>query len=181
MRYLEVIAKPRFCRFSGYFEPIFDAIAYLLCFFSVTLCLAGCQWSDQASEPKGDEMIEFRLQPGQYAVIVIMNDTMTLKEARKTAWRRSAEVAVKEGYRYFLVQSETTMRVMKHQAMLDAKQQEIYIEGEFTKTASSIDRVVFPALKVVFQCYEKKPKGKSIKACRLTDCSKGPSGGSSGL
>jgi len=120
-----------------------------------------------------DEMIEYKLQPGQFAVVVILNDQITMDLAKKAARVRAAEIAVSGGYRYFLIQSETQTRVVKQRASLEQDAGEMIIEGDFGNghlASSSMSETAFPALKVVFQCFDKKPKGKSINACNLTEC-----------
>lgn len=143
-------------------------------FFAVAALCASCSRSDWKSVALDDEMIEYKLQPGQYAVVVVLDVKTSLDQAKKAARHRAAQLAVSGGYRYFLIQSEVTTRVIKQQAMLDQDVKELFIEGDFGQnqlTASSMNETVFDALKVVFQCYEKKPQGRSVKACNWTDCS----------
>jgi len=133
-----------------------------------------CSQGDWLSSIVDDEMIEYKLQPGQYAVVVVLDNRVTLDLAKKAARRRAAELAVNGGYRYFLIQSETQTRVVKQRASLENEAEEMFIEGDFRNgqfASSSINEAAFSALKVVFQCFDKKPKGKSINACNLTDCS----------
>ena len=143
-------------------------------FIAMIALFSSCSQGEWKSAVVDDEMIEYKLQPGQYAVVIILDDQVTLEQAKKVARHRAAELAVSGGYRYFLIQSETQTRVVKQRANLEKESQEMIIEGDFGKEqlASVASEAVFPALKVVFQCFEKKPKGKSINACKLTDCSK---------
>lgn len=142
----------------------------------LALCGSCVSQQDLKTSVADDEMIEYKVKPGQYAVVVILDETVTLDQARKAARKRAAELAVSGGYRYFLVQSETEMRVMKQRAMLEKENdEEMYVEGDFGQgqiAVSSTHEAVFPALRVVIQCFEQKPKCKCIKACKLTDCSK---------
>ena len=141
---------------------------------AIVALFAGCSQSDWKSLMVDDEMIEYKLQSGQYAVVVVLDNRVTLDVAKKAARRRAAELAVSGGYRYFLIQSETQTRVVKQRASLENEAEEMYIEGDFRNgqlASSSVNEAAFPALKVVFQCFDKKPKGKSINACNLTDCS----------
>ncbi len=134
--------------------------------------LGSCSSKPEGQTIADDEMIEYRLQAGQYAVVVILNDGVTLDQAKKVARRRAAELAVSGGFRYFLIQSETEMQVMKSK-VLEAFNEEIIIEGNFaTAQLERPKETVYSALRVVFQCFENKPKGKCYKACNLTDCSK---------
>lgn len=143
-------------------------------FFASIILFGSCSQSDWKQAAIDDEMIEYKLQSGQYAVVIILDDRVTLEVAKKAARHRAAELAVSGGYRYFLVQSETQTRVVKQQASLENEVEEMFIEGDFRNgqlASSSIGESTFLALKVVFQCFDKKPKGKSINACNLTDCS----------
>jgi hypothetical protein len=116
-----------------------------------------------------DEMIEYKLKPGQYAVVVIIDAQTSLDQARKAARHRAAEITVRGGYRYFWVQSESQTQVIRQKA----DNHDIFIEGEFQPLAKAeSNETAFPALRVVFQCFEQKPKSKAFKACNFTDCSK---------
>jgi hypothetical protein len=142
--------------------------SYLFVFITALLGVS-CR-EEFKSSVADDEMIEYQLKKGQYAVVIIM-DGVTMEQAKKTARHRAAQIAVSGGYRYFLIQSETQTQVVKQKA----ENHEMFIEGQFAKN-QAITETVSPALRVVFQCFEKKPHGKAIKACNLTDCSKLGSG-----
>jgi hypothetical protein len=142
-------------------------------FIAMQVLFGSCQ-GDWNTSMVDDEMIEYKLQPGQYAVVVIISDQVTLERAKKAARQRAAEVAVSGGYRFFLIQSETQTRVVRQRASLENDIEEMFIEGDFGRgqlAASSMKEAAFSALKVVFQCFDTKPEGKSINACNLTDCS----------
>ena len=144
-------------------------------FIAMIALFGSCSESDWKSLVVDDEMIEYKLQSGQYAVVIILNERLTLEQAKQAARHRAAELAVSGGYRYFLIQSETETRVVKQLVNLEKDLGEMIIEGDFGKgqlSATTMTETAFPALKVVFQCFDKKPKGKSINACNLTDCSK---------
>lgn len=143
-------------------------------FIAMIALFGSCSQGDWKSSMVDDEMIEYKLQPGQYAVVIVLDNRVTLDVAKKAARRRAAELAVSGGYRYFLIQSETQTRVVKQCASLENEAEEMFIEGDFRNghlASSSIQEAAFAALKVVFQCFDKKPKGKAINACNLTDCS----------
>lgn len=143
-----------------------------LVFLAIAALFGNCFREEWKSSIAEDEMIEYRLQPGQYAVVIILDEQTTLEKARKAARRRAAELALSGGYRYFLIQSETTMRVIRQLAKMEPSREEMIIEGDFGPAqlaASSANESVVPALRVVFQCFEKKPKGKSFKACNWVD------------
>lgn len=133
--------------------------------------LFGCFKGEWKTAVPPDEMIEYRLQAGQFAVIVILDEKITMEIAKKAARLRAAEVALIGGFHYFLVQSETQIQVVKQKA--DATDvEEMIIMGDFAHGQIEQSAQVFPALRMVFQCFEKKPKGKAIKACDWVDCSK---------
>lgn len=139
--------------------------------FAIGVLFSSCFRSEWKSAVAEDEMIEYKLKPGQYAVVIVLDNQVTVDQAKKAARHRAAEITVNGGYRYFLIQSETQTKVVKQTAKLDLEVNEMFIEGEFGEIASSLNETVIPALRVVFQCFEKKPQGKSIKACNLIDCS----------
>jgi hypothetical protein len=143
-------------------------------FLAIAALFGNCFRGEWKSSVSDDEMIEYKLQPGQYAVVIILNEQTTMEKAKKAARHRAAELAVSGGYHYFLIQSETPMRVIKQLAKMEPDREEMMIEGEFGEAqiaTSKTNESVFPALRIVFQCFDQKPKGKSIKACNLIDCS----------
>ena len=140
-------------------------------FFLIPLiALCGCFKTEWRPPVSPDEMIEYRLQPGQYAVIVILDENIKMDAAKRAARHRAAELTVSGGFRYFLVQSETQIQVVKQKA--DAHDVELIILGDFAHDQIERSAQAFPALRMVIQCYEKRPNGKAIKACDLIDCSK---------
>ncbi|MBF8262720.1 MAG: hypothetical protein HW387_385 [Parachlamydiales bacterium] len=144
-----------------------------LIFLAMAALLGNCFREEWKSLVSDDEMIEYRLQPGQYAVVIVLDEQTTMDMAKKAARHRAAELTVSGGFRYFLIQSETTTRVIKQLAKMEPDSAEMMIEGDFGSAqiaASKVNESVFPALRVVFQCFDKKPKGKSLKACNLIDC-----------
>jgi hypothetical protein len=145
------------------------AMRLWIIFVSMLVLFGSCSEGDVKAALASDEMIEYKLQPGQYAVVVILDDQVTIDVAKKAARQRAAELTVSGGYRYFLIQSETQTQVVKSR-QLESLNQEMIVEGSFSKDQSQ--EIIYPALRVVFQCFEKKPKGKSFKACNLIDCSK---------
>jgi hypothetical protein len=145
-----------------------------LIFLAMAALCGNCFRGEWKSSVADDEMIEYRLQPGQYAVVIVLDDQTTLEKAKKAARHRAAELTVSGGYRYFLIQSETTTRVIKQMAKLEKEGEDMIVEGDFGQAqlaASSPNEKIYQALRVVFQCYEKKPKTRAMKACNWIDCS----------
>lgn len=125
-----------------------------------------------------DRMIEYQLDGGQYAVVVVM-DGISARQAKKIARQRAAEITASQGDRYFTVDSEEETQVIKstngygNQRFYGNMYQELIIEQDFGR--SSIDRRMpntnmYPAVRLVFTPYLKKPSRSAIDACKLTDC-----------
>lgn len=151
--------------------------------FSVSLIIVACllgMCSHTASYANlSDKMLEYQLDGGQYAVVVVM-DGVSLKEAKRMARQRAAELTAAQGDRYFTIDSEEETQVIKSNAPEFEQQrfygnmyQELIIEGDFGK--GSINRQpptssMYPAVRLVFTPYLKRPSRSAIDACTLTDC-----------
>ena len=123
-------------------------------------------------------MIEYQLDGGQYAVVVVMDGVPT-KEAKQIARQRAAEITASQGDRYFTIDSEEEMQIIKsnqgygNQRFYGNMYQELIIEGDFGR--NRINRQppalgMYPAVRIVFTPYLKKPSRNAIDACKLTDC-----------
>ena len=103
-------------------------------------------------------MIEYRLQAGQFAVIVILDEKITMEIAKKAARFRAAEVALIGGFHYFLVQSETQIQVVKQKA--DAADVEEMIITVILPTGKSNHLGPFPPCAWSFNVLRKNPKAR---------------------
>jgi hypothetical protein len=126
-----------------------------------------------------DQVIDYHLQGDQYA-IVVAEDGINTSQAKQMARKRAAEITVKNGGRYFVIESEVEAQVVKsddawpnNNAFYGNMYQELIVEGNFGKESrqrASGNTSIYPAIRLVFTIYSKKPKGKAVDACSLTDC-----------
>lgn len=148
-----------------------------VCFIAMA-CLFGMCSHTASHVNLSDRMIEYQLDGGQYAVVVVV-DGISPKEAKKIALQRAAEITAAQGDRYFTVDSEESTQVVKSDQGYDNQRfygnmyQELIIEQDFGRT--SIQRqpqnsALYPAIRLVFTPYLKKPSHNAIDACKLTDC-----------
>lgn len=124
-------------------------------------------------------MMEYQLDGGQYAVVVVM-DGISAEDAKKIARQRAAEIVAQQGDRYFTIDSEQETQVIKsdddlsNQRFYGNMYQELIIEGDFNRDRlryrSIPNTSTYSAFRVVFTSYKTKPNFKAIDACKLTKC-----------
>lgn len=120
---------------------------------------------------------------GKYSVTYIQADDMGPQDAKQEALVHAAEIAHKNGYRYFTLDSEEQVTIMQSpefEGMDNYNRfQEDIVEGQFGR--GSIERRSTPepsietyeGIKITITGYKKKPaKGKIYDVCNLIDCSR---------
>src|SRR6185295_12703936 len=124
-----------------------------------------------------DAVIEYQLTGNQYAVIVVIDGSniTSASQAKEVAMKRAAKSVVDAGDRYFTVDSEektTTVRSSGGEASSGNLYQESIMEGNFGRDSAAAQgpasSSTYPAIRLVYTSYKKKPPSKTIDACTLT-------------
>ena len=149
--------------------------------FAIIALLGTCT-TPRSTLVMDNQTIEYQVKGNQYVVVVAQDGGVTEGQAKEQARKRAAEITVRNGARYFTIDSEERAQVTKsdqkwpnNQAFYGNMYQELIIERDFGRNriqagdASSTN--LYPAYRMVFQIFKEKPSGKSIDACTLTDCS----------
>jgi hypothetical protein len=152
-----------------------------VCFIVVASLLGMCSSSNLDRNMKlSDQMIEYQLDGGQYAVVVVM-DGISASDAKMMARQRAAEIVAQQGDRYFTIDSEQETQVVKSDDDLNNNQrfygnmyQELIIEKDFGRESRGVSATPitrsYPAIRIVFTSYKTKPNFKAIDACSMTKC-----------
>lgn len=151
-----------------------------ICLAAAAVFLGVCRNSHSACAPLGQGIIEYQNQDNQYVVVVVQEDGLSLAKAKEKALQKAAEITVQNGYRYFKIESEQKTQVIQankpwpgSQGFYGNMYQELIIEKDFDRDRMQREvptESVYPALRVVFNCFKDKPLGKSVDACASTDC-----------
>jgi hypothetical protein len=147
----------------------------LVC-FAIVLC--ACTNSKPLKPICLDQVIEYSIDHDQQAVIVVM-DGISLREAKKLAQQRAAELTISQGGRYFTIDQEEETRMIQSKDLPGSQKapgnlyEELIIQKDFGR--SRVDRggqmsKAYPAFRLIFTPYREKPNGSAIDACRLTNC-----------
>lgn len=126
--------------------------------------------------------LEYQLGDDQFAVVVIQDEEIkSTSQAKQYARERAAKIAVENGYRYFVVESERETKVVKSDRSLSDTEafygnmyQEMIIEGDFGKGSlarqAPPSEGIYRGIRLVFKCFVQKPNWKAVDACSLTEC-----------
>lgn len=155
----------------------------LYCIFSLNCLLGSC--SSVGTTPLGQtsQVLEYPIQDKQYAIVILMDEGMSEEQARDLARQKAAELTVKNGFRYFTVEKESKVQVIKsNQPFPDAKAfpgnlyEELIVEKDFTRervaNAAEGGSSFVPGFRWIIQCSEERSSSKAVDACTLTDCQK---------
>ncbi|HSX26816.1 MAG TPA: hypothetical protein VLE89_07425, partial [Chlamydiales bacterium] len=116
-----------------------------------------------------DPVIQYPVRGTQYAIVVAL-DGIDSSQAKKMALQRAAEITVQSGGRYFTLDSEQEVQVVKSEDVPNNElfygnmYQELIIEQDFgraehTGPRYSDETQVFPAYRLLFTIYTTKPWG----------------------
>ncbi|MES2273447.1 MAG: hypothetical protein V4487_04590 [Chlamydiota bacterium] len=151
-----------------------------ICLLVITAFLSACQnFNEVKLLADSSQVLEYQLEDQRYAVVVVQDDGISASRAKKMAKTKAAELTIENGYRYFVIVSEEATQVIKsdqsdNQASPTNIYQELIIQGDFGKESQErrLGRIqqAYPAIRLVFDCYKEKPRGKSMDACSLTHC-----------
>lgn len=150
-----------------------------ICMAALAAFLGTCYRSNGTLAGNGN-VLEYRVQGDQYAVVIVREGGMSEKDARKLAHQRAAEITVDHGNQYFIVNSETKVEVLASDedgstSFNKNLYQEKIIQGDFGKEQLNQSEApsanMTPALRIIFTMYSEKPAFRSMDACKYTDCS----------
>lgn len=124
--------------------------------------------------------MEYSVGRNQYVVVVAEEEGVTKSEAEKYALKRAAKIAHEHGYRYFYIESETDVIVMRTepQTPQQTMPKNIYYEQQQSSNFGR-DEVLtpqmqpsysLPAYRLEFTCQENKPYGKYYDVCEFGFC-----------
>ncbi len=141
----------------------------------------GCR-SDMSASALADRTIQYQIEGNRYAVVVA-EDGISEGQAKEEAVKRAAQVAVDNGYRYFVVDSESEVSMMKSNQGFPSpgsRPTNLYYEliqsGNFGR--EPIDQPqpsmenLYSGWRIQFSCYKERPSRKAIDACQYASCDK---------
>jgi hypothetical protein len=141
--------------------------------------LAGC--GSSAPKDLDPYTTDYSISRNQFGVVVAEDDGISRSEAQKYAMQKAARVAHEHGYRYFMIDRETEIVMMK--GSQNSPQQEMPKNMYYSKIQSGDfgkDRMESSDLNPVkevsgyqieFSCHENKPdSGKYFDVCQYGAC-----------
>ncbi len=145
------------------------------------LCsLVSC--GDEVCQVDSARLIDTKSNGNCYTVLYVNKNCLSPEEARCEALKRAAEVTVRHGYRYFVVDSETMVTIAvtdkqgptNNNGFYDNMYQEMIVEGDFGRRSiearTTPPAQFYPAYKVVFHCICEERRGKGCKATEYKEC-----------
>lgn len=151
-------------------------VSFLFCFILAAACSSG-----SINSVASKQLIEYQSDENSYVVVVPQDESLSLSEAKRIARQRAAEMTVDKGYRYFAIESEGEVQVLKTNRDGPSSQDfptnmynELIIENNFGK--DSLQRKFPPTstfssgYRIVFRIQTDGSSRGSIDACTLTDC-----------
>ena len=146
-----------------------------------SLVFATCYIESALQQEIKDHTIEYNIDDNKYAVVVVQDEGISSSEAKKYAMQRAAEMTIKNGYRYFVVDSESEVYVAKSNKESPSEPsmpRNIYYEliqsGDFGRDLMPPEDLATvaqcPGYRVVFSCFNEKASRKAVDACKYADC-----------
>lgn len=153
-------------------------------FLSVLLIfsLTGCRTEDSGA--KLGHIMESVNADNSYTVVYVNKEGVSEEAARQALLKRAAEVAVNQGYRYFIIDSEAHVKVSFSGGGLPADEgyfpdnlyEEMIIQKDFDRNSrnarSRAPAELYPGYQVVFHFSEEYSAGKTLDACKFVPCNK---------
>lgn len=151
----------------------------------LSCCLVGgCSLDAVSEEETPPTLMQYRVDSDHFAIIRVKNDGVSTEEAKKQAVAEAAKVAVQNGYRYFVIESEQDVIVVPSSDVSSDKPnlpsnmyQELIVEGNFGKDnydpllSNPQTYTAYHALKIIIHGINEGSQKGSIDACALTPCS----------
>jgi hypothetical protein len=142
---------------------------------AITLLCTGCK---DTPDNLDKYTMDYSLGSNEYGVVVVEDDGITKREAEKHALQKAAEIAHSHGYRYFVINEESEVAVMKSseaspsQDMPGNEYYKMIQSKDFTKDQGSAYPTSSETMgyRIEFTCQENKPYGKHYDACDFGLC-----------
>ncbi len=146
--------------------------------FTGLLCL-GHSLAFGGSSDNLDSYLDYKLDNGRYAVVYVEHSKTSPDKAKEKALSHADEVANKNGYRYFTVETQQNVQVAQGQQsnqMPGNMYQELIIDKSFDRKtleeSPSPNAQMYPGLKLVIKCYQDNPGGAAYDTCKWVSCKK---------
>ena len=148
----------------------------LITAFSFLVLCAGCQDSNTADMDQ--YTMDYSIEKNKYGVVVAEDNGVSRSEAKKYAMQRAAEVAHDHGYRYFTIDNESQVMVMRTEQGSNGAPTNIYYEliqsdnfGRDRLQSSEMNpSQTIPGYQIEFSCQENKPSGRHYDVCDYGAC-----------
>ena len=124
-------------------------------------------------------LIKKQISENQYTIIVVNKTDESPENLKYSLMQKAAEVTQEHGYRYFVIEKQEAVYVVRttpnQQPFYGDMYEELIIQRDFG--TSSLDKQVPPdtstceGLKMTFGCYEEKPVDmKAYDSCSFVEC-----------
>ena len=145
------------------------------------LLLASCKNDSSQLATADNQVIEYKMDNNQYAVIVVQAGGMSEDDVKALAMKKAAEKTRDQKMRYFTVESEDHVQAMSSTNTAydnPSPQRNMYYEmiqsDNFGRDRFQDERNpqenTYPAYRVIFKCYQDKPSGGAKDACEFVSC-----------
>lgn len=125
------------------------------------------------SPPLGLQFVEEKRGPRHFSVIYVAVDEKTTREqAKDRAVRRAALISYQHNCRYFMIDSEEKVQVVKSgsvEKLPENLYQELIIEQDGGKGYITPTEI-YPGYKIVFRCTNTKPTSVYYDTCSYMKC-----------
>lgn len=145
---------------------------------AVLLLCAGCK---ESQNPDMDKYtMDYSIDHNRFGVVVAEDGGISRSEAEKYALQRAAEVAHDHGYRYFIIDRESQVSVLRsekgspNEGMPTNLYYELIQSDNFGRdrfqTPEMNPSTQVPGYQIEFSCQESKPSGKHYDVCDYGLC-----------
>ena len=155
-------------------------LIYLFSF--VSLIVFGCKGVSQNIAASDRQMIEYKIDDNEYAIVVVQSEGVDQESAKQLAMQKAAQKTQGQKLRYFTIESEGNVQAMNATGTAydnPAPPRNLYYEliqsGNFGRDKVEDQRIpqegVYQAYRIIFKCYAQKPSEKAIDSCSIIPCS----------
>jgi len=147
---------------------------------ATVVLFAGCRSTRTAIADDSNRSIEYHVDGDKYAVVIV-KDGLSESEAREMAMQKAADMTVSNGYRYFTVESQSEVSLIKSDKQYPSQEsmpRNIYYEliqsGNFgrepIRSGDFSTASMATGYKVTFTCSKERSSEKALDACSYTSC-----------
>ena len=151
----------------------------IIMLFTALLFCVGCK----SSSPKNLDKytIDYEIEQSRYAVVVVEDEGISRKSAKEWARQCAAEIAHKHGFRYFIIDQESEVFVLKTSETFSDQNmpRNLYYSmiqsNGFERPGAGVVELnpssQTPGYRIEFSCQEEKPtSGKYFDVCDYGFC-----------